>query len=318
MVSCSACGTANPDGSIFCGLCGARLSQAEKTAAAPRLRAMGVGDILDETIRLYRQNFRTFVGISAVLQIPLVVLQLMQSGIVGPTGTGLLTAAGDLQVGAFMFYVLSTFAMMFVSIFVSVMMQGALAGAISQGFLGRAISVRQAYRAALPCFWRLLRALLLIGLAIFLLCITIIGIPVAIFVGIRWALTVPPIVLENKRARAGLARSWELVQGHWWRVCGILSIATIGTYLVSVIPGFILGGALGAVLAVGGPNPTLVYVFSLAVGALFGILAAPIMPTISVLLYYDLRIRKEGFDMQILAASQTPPEPVIAPATYTA
>lgn len=103
---------------------------------------MGVGDILDETIRLYRQNFRTFVGIAAVLQIPLVILQLGQSAIIGPTGASLLTPGGDVQIGAFIFYLFSSFAMIFIGVFVSVMMQGALAGAISQRYLGRAATGR--------------------------------------------------------------------------------------------------------------------------------------------------------------------------------
>jgi hypothetical protein len=35
------------------------------------------------------------------------------------------------------------------------------------------------------------------------------------------------------------------------------------------------------------------------------ILAIPISTAASILLYYDLRIRKEGFDLQMLAQSMT-------------
>ncbi len=306
MVKCANCGAENPEGRWACVSCGVSLPRQATSAGIPRLRAMSVGDILDETVRLYRQNFRPFIAIAAILQIPLVILQLVQGTIVGPTGASLLTSDGNLQAGATIFYFLSTLVMGFVGLFVAILMQGAFASAISQRYLGQEISVRSAYDAALPCFWRLLRAMLLVTLALTLLIITIIGIPVAIYFGIRWSLSTAAIVLEGKGARAGISRSTELVKGRWWRVLGVFALAAIGAYLLALIPSALFGGVLGVVLVVGGPNPTLTYMVSLLIGTFFGVLAAPIIPIISILLYYDLRIRKEGFDMQMLAASQAP------------
>lgn len=308
MVKCANCGAENPDGRWTCVSCGVNLPRQATIAGVPRLRAMSVGDILDETVRLYRQNFRPFIAIAAILQIPLVILQLAQGAIVGPTGASLLSPAGDLQAGALIFYGLSTLLMAFVGLFVAILMQGAFASAISQRYLGQEISVRSAYEAALPFFWRLLQAMFLVTFALTLLIITIIGIPVAIYFGVRWSLSTAAIVLEGKGARAGISRSTELVKGVWWRVLGIFALAGIGEYLIALIPSALLGGVLGVILVVGGPNPTLTYMVSLVIGTFFGVLAAPIIPIVSILLYYDLRIRKEGFDMQMLAASQAPAE----------
>jgi hypothetical protein len=307
MVKCESCGAENPDGRWVCVSCGATLPQATTVRATPRLRMMSVGDIFDETVKLYRGNCRTFIGIAAVLQIPLVILQLVQGAIVGPTGANLLNRDGDIQTGAMLFYMLSSLALAFVGVFVAVMMQGAFASAISRRYMGQDISVRSAYNAALPHWWRLLRAMLLIGLAIFLMVITIIGIPVAIFFGIRWSLSTAAIVLEGKGARAGISRSTELVKGSGGRVFGTFLLAGIAEYLLALIPSALIGAVLGVILVIGGPNATLTYIISLLIGSFFGVLAAPIIPIVSILLYYDLRVRKEGFDMQMLAESQSPP-----------
>lgn len=308
MVKCENCGAENPDGRWMCVSCGVSLPRQAASAVVPRLRAMSVGDILDETVRLYRQNFRTFIAIVAILQLPLVILQLAQSTIVGPAGVGFLTAEGDLQMGALIFYFLSSLVMVFVGLFVTILMQGAFAGAISKRYMGQEIAVRSAYEAALPFFWRLLRAMLLVSIVLGLISLTIIGIPVAIFLGIRWSLSTAAIVLEGTGARAGISRSTELVKGSGWRVLGVFILAGIGEYLIALIPSALIGGVLGVIMVVGGPNASLMYMVSLVIGTFFGVLAAPILPIVSILLYYDLRIRKEGFDMQMLAASQAPAE----------
>ena len=41
----------------------------------PRLRPMSISDMLDAAFRLYRQHFLTFIGIVALLQVPMAILQ---------------------------------------------------------------------------------------------------------------------------------------------------------------------------------------------------------------------------------------------------
>ena len=65
----------------------------------------------------------------------------------------------------------------------------------------------------------------------------------------------------------------------------------------------IAGGLVGRILFAG--NPALrVFTVQLA-SALGQILVTPIGAGAAILLYYDLRIRKEGFDLQMLAQSMT-------------
>jgi len=110
-------------------------------------------------------------------------------------------------------------------------------------------------------------------------------------------LAVPAIVLEGVSGLRGLARSWQLVRGAYWRTLGLvilldLIVGVLQLVLTTVLslPGSALSG--DARLAVDQA--------ALAVGLVF---ATPIALITFALLYYDRRIRREAFDIEMLAAS---------------
>lgn len=304
---CPTCGAQNPDAARFCGTCGSQIGasagapQERAPGATRNVRAMSVGDILDETVRIYRQNFRTFIAIVAVLQIPVIALGLAQNAFV-LGGTSVDLFSDDLRSGVFLLWFAWSLLTLAFSLAAATLQQASLAAAISQRYLGRPISVSGAYRVARSSFWRVLGFTFLASLIVGLLFITIIGAPVAIFIAVRLALSVQAIVLEGVGVGEGMSRSSRLVQGSWWRVAGVLLLGMIGQYLLALIPAAVLGGALGAgaLLLSDDSGFMLFTIISSVIGGVFGILAAPLLPTITTLLYYDQRIRKEGFDMQLL------------------
>lgn len=262
---------------------------------------MGVGDILDEMIRLFRQNFLTFIGIAAVLQVPLGILQSLQFAILGPAlyDFPYLATFDEIDWGPFVLWSLSSLVLGLFSLFAYVVIDAALTGAISQRYLDRQISVGGSYHLALSSFWRVLGASILVSIVVGVLLITIIGIPVAVFLAVRWALCVQAIVIGGQGF--GLSRSSGLVKGTWWRVFGILIVAMIIQYLVYILPSALVGAIVGLVGSIVAPGSFLVTnMVSSVIGMILGIVAAPIIPIISTLLYYDLRIRKEGFDLEML------------------
>ena len=126
-----------------------------------------------------------------------------------------------------------------------------------------------------------------------------------------------PALLEGCAARAALKRSSALVKGTWWRVFGI----TLALLLLWVMLSFILKSTVGFVLILTGvtesvnlqemlrrmvipPSPAEVGVLSYAIAAftdsVAAILTLPILNIGSMLLYFDLRIRKEGFDIEMM------------------
>jgi hypothetical protein len=111
------------------------------------------------------------------------------------------------------------------------------------------------------------------------LSITIIGIPAAIYFAVTWTFIWQAALIDGSGPRAALARSSALVRQNWWRVLGIMLVVGI------------IAGAISAVL---GTIPV--------VGSTIGsILSTPIAVTGATLLYYDLRVRKEGYTLEALA-----------------
>ena len=126
-------------------------------------------------------------------------------------------------------------------------------------------------------------------------------IPAAVFAVIvfytRWLFAAPIVILERLGPVAALRRSWRLVRGSTGRVFGI-------TVLVGLITG-ILSTAVSALLSVATQfgDDTLRLILNQLTTLLADVVILPISLIVIVLLYYDLRIRREAFDIEMLAAN---------------
>jgi hypothetical protein len=197
---------------------------------------------------------------------------------------------------------------------------GALYQASVEAANGRPITVTSVLSATLERYFPLY-GLILLGVAIalvwtiaFFIGLVLIVLPglavmcVGVWLIVRWAVTVPAMIAENIGPIKGLRRSWGLVSGMWWRTFGILLLAGIAYYLITVallalftvIAAFIPGLAddVRSGLATAGTDLT-------------SALIAPVFPILLTLLYFDLRVRKEGLDLDQLAR-QTAPGPTPA------
>lgn len=322
-----------------------------------QLRPMTAGDILDRAIRIYRRNFVPLVTIVAIVTLPFALVQVFAALISYPLNPSQFDAGvfepGRLLLGQGLQY-LAAFAAAIAAIF----QNAALAAFVSEKFLGRGISVRQAYRHALHRWLSLLIAIFLIGMVnvivfgvlfgVFLVpligiaslgsgadsgasavfgimslafcCLLAPALVVAIFLNTRWAFFIQAIVLENFNSTGSMGRSWKLVKGSFWRVLFMLFVIALIINLFSVGP-ILLVTAAATLLA----SPVLIALASAVSGALVSLLFAPLQFAALTVLYYDLRIRKEGFDlelqMQDLSGAAPPalpltsaPQPPSAPA----
>jgi hypothetical protein len=135
-----------------------------------------------------------------------------------------------------------------------------------------------------------------------------------IWIIVRLIAAVPVVVLEGARPIEALRRSWLLVQGNWWRVFGINLLTALVIFLVAaliqvpftLVSGIIAGhGTLFSLASTAAPTlPALI------IGAIGSIIATtctrPVSAGVSVLIYADLRMRKEGLDLVLQQAGQTP------------
>ena len=120
-------------------------------------------------------------------------------------------------------------------------------------------------------------------------------VPVAIFAGL--AVSTPALVLERLEATQALRRSWALTRGSRLRVIGVLFV----TALLISIPFVGVMGVAGAFSA--GRTETTVSLLMLSLSYVVSLVVTPLFYCVLTLLYYDLRVRKEAFDLEVLAAA---------------
>ena len=110
------------------------------------------------------------------------------------------------------------------------------------------------------------------------------------WVGAMFFSTIPIIMIEKKGPFAAMGRSAGLSKGNKWHILGTMGLA-MGIYIVLSI-----GLTLGAT-AIGGQ------MLQIIVSSLYAIVVGPALTLAQMVLYYDTRIRNEGFDVEHLAAS---------------
>jgi hypothetical protein len=261
-----------------------------------RLRPLSAGDIVDEAIGLYRRNFRLFLSIGAVVLVPAGVIQLILALLAGEATMSIFT------ISSLLWWVLSVV----VSVLSYIAVISAMAVAASDRWLDRPMSVGEAYRRVADRIGPLVGLVLLYGLVVIGLSMTVIGIPFAIYLFVAWLLSIQILLVEGTGIQTALSRSRELVSCHWWRVIGIVILLAIIQAIISAffsLPATIFG--FGSVFTDPGSTDVSPLVIVLdAVGSTAGqIVVGPIAYCAYILLYYDLRVRKEGLDIELAARS---------------
>ena len=145
---------------------------------------------------------------------------------------------------------------------------------------GEASGLRHSYRAMFARLWRVVAGQLLAVALVYLMIVTVIGIPFAIYFYVAWQLIQQVILFEDRSIRDAFRRSHELVRGHWWltvRVVGLL-------WLIGVVTGPILGFFL-----------IFLNLSPITVNAIGSLVFALLIPYVAVgrtLLYLDLTSRE--------------------------
>lgn len=291
------------------------------------LRPLRLVELLDAAFRIYRRNFLTFVGIMAIMQIPLSLLTL-GSSLVSFRGLDSLSGAGmpDLQ------YFLGTGGTILVGILSFFMVRGfataALTRTIAASSLGGRLGVIESYRkigssAGNLLLSLLLSVLILIGMLIWLLipCIGwFSGLGMTYYFSfVVIQLLVPVIVLEKRGPMDALRRAWELARRRFWWLLGLAAVlyllnlvllgpAALVNYLIAFIfqrsvtssMDFMTTGSISAI-----SNALMTMLVTL--------IYYPLQLSVIVLAYFDLRVRNEGFDLSMQSINSAEyPDPVDA------
>ena len=264
----------------------------------PELRPMGIGDILDVTFRLYRRKFLTFLLIALVVYIPYALLMSVPSLVHFTALTPEANIAGQSAVHFNpLIFTVSMIGIILFAILVIPLCTAALVKNISATYLGEDLSAGKSYSRAAPRLLSLVWAQIVAGIVIAIGYVLLI-VPGVIF-ALWFLLLAPVVVLEGIGGGSALGRSRELMRGNIGK--GFLLMLIVG--ILSWVFGAITGVLVGFIPLEYLPLRTFIQ-------GLIPALWLPIQTAPYILLYYDLRIRKEAFDLQRLAESMGQPEAI--------
>jgi hypothetical protein len=268
-------------------------------SSSPRFEPMTTGALLDRAFRLYTGNFSLMLGIAAAAYVPFYLIMLVIESSIGGN-----LPYRDVGISTLLFQIV--FLVLWASIAFPIA-SGATTYAISERYIGNDVTIGEALRRGLSHFWPLSIAQVTATIRV------LFGFMLLIITGILWMLSysliVPVITIEGQRALPSLRRSHELIKNYRGKAFCILLVVNLLQLVLAGGVGLITGLLFGSDSGSG-------EVLSSAFNNLLSIFLAPLGIVAAILLYYDMRIRKEGFDLEMLSRALTSePEPMMAAST---
>ncbi|GAA2214332.1 hypothetical protein GCM10009850_097970 [Nonomuraea monospora] len=307
------------------------------------LRPLGLGDILDGTIKLIRSNPKAVLGLSAVAallaSVPVAIgqaflLDAMPSPLDDPASFA--TAESELTtVSGVLGQYAGTLISSAISFVVVTVLTGVLTRILGRAVFGGNISAGEAWqlvKGRVPALFGvvgMMAAIMIVPLIVFVLLLVAIAMNASdssalgwiagltilfliayvayyLFFRTRFAFASSAVVLEGRGPVDAMRRSWHLVTGDFWRVFGILLLTSILVGLVAsllTMP-FTLGGTLFGMFGASSAATTIVTAVLIAIGGTLGAMFTyPFEAGVAGLLYADRRMRSEAFDLVLQTAA---------------
>jgi hypothetical protein len=272
------------DATASCGAVVGHAGGHQERVVIQALRPLTIGELLDRTFTLYRSHFLMFVGIAALSNLAVLAVELLMIATSWTDATLLELLASCLTV--------------VVALVATMMMQGATMIAVSRLQLGEEPSATDAFDQIRERLGELvilaLNLSIRIGLGLLLLVVP------GVILALRYALAMPVAVLENKGIGESIERSRDLTRGSLRRIFVIYFLLVVLMVIVSAI-------ARVALLALGVGSAAVALPFwaqamNLSASYVVNVLTAPVFTISIALVYYDQRVRKEGFDLEHMLA----------------
>ena len=252
----------------------------------------GVADILGEAFRLYRANARPLLLTCALLFVPAAIINSMaRAAILGPTlaiassSDPAAALAGSLSV--YMLGLLGTLVTAFFLYGIIVpLTNGALTIAAADRILGGRAEWREVWMLLFRRLGKLLSAVIPAAIVVTLGCLFFVipGLVLALF----FAFVSPVVLIEGLGGRAALERSTALVRSDWLRVALVLMSFAVVRFVAQLVANIFVA-------------PTAIFVGSL-LSDLFTMVMLPIPVLGTVLLYFDVRRKRDNFTNDNLRA----------------
>jgi uncharacterized membrane protein len=243
--------------------------------ATYQLRPMSVGEILDGALVLLRRHFAVLLSIAIICE-----------GI--PTALGMYVEfAGGMQANLGLWAVAQL-----LSLVGYLLVTGATVRVVSEAYLGRATRVGEALQFAVGKTGGILVSGIAVSIIAFLAFLLLIVPGIIVLCG--YSVVVQAVVLEDLPSPIdALSRSWALTKGHKGKAFVLWFVLFVLLMVLLVAFGIVVG--LAAAMA------PILMVPAVAGLSLVWLLVYPLTSCVFTLLYYDLRVRKEAFDLELLS-----------------
>lgn len=244
--------------------------------ATLELRPLKTGEILDGAITLLRRHFGVLFGIAVV-------------GLGAPAALDVyieVTGGNDAHLGLALLGRL-------LNLFGTLLVTGATVSAVSEAYLGRTPQLGDSLRYGLSKINLIFSASIASGILALLATIALVIPGIIVLCG--YSVIAQVAALEPlKRGTDALPRSWTLTKGFKLKAFGLWFVALALIVALALAAGLVAGVAAAA-------NPAFEPVSTVLLELLL-LLYYPLLTCVFTLFYYDLRVRKEGFDVEMLAA----------------
>jgi len=270
------------------------------------IRPLSFGELLDRTFTYYRKHLWTFAGIMAIPQLVGFLQATLTAFLVLPLRTSTVAKPNP---GAFKDLSSSltfiSIAAMFVPLYLILgsLAYGAVTSEVSEIQLGRSLTIRECYRQPLK---RTGSLVVLTVLFLLLLLVGAITIILPILMCLWYAFAVPVLVEEKASPRKALKRSRQLSKGNRGNIFAIAVLMGLIAWIAGTVAGvpfiIVMGTLAMKKLAI----PIWLQIVTALFQRMAGALTTSLAPIGLALLYYDVRVKKEGYDLQVMMENLGP------------
>jgi hypothetical protein len=246
-------------------------------------RPRSSSEILDASFEIYRRHFAVFIAISVFAAIPSAIASYIAEPVMSlPRANGFYTSSMVALTG----------------LFIAPFTEGSMASAASAAYLGRPVDFEQSLRAAFSHPGRLFVAmvtkwiLLALGLVLF--------IAPGLLIFKRYFALPMTVLFENNTVGDAVSRSRDLSNGNGKRIFSLNG----GVLLFSMLVMLMLGQTISS-LSHG--------VVAAVARLILNMTVSPFGTIVATLLYYDIRIRREGYDIELMTQALDAASPMLNP-----
>lgn len=258
-----------------------------------KLRPLSLGEILDAAIKVYRGNALLLMKLALPVLIPAGIIEFVIATSALPDNAEMVDGSIMVPRGEEVTYSVGLLIGTVLTMVATMVATGALYRAVAQTYVGATVNWKESLIFGAKRFHRLMW-LTLVYLVIIALGFVALVVP-GIWMTAAFSCAIPVLMAEGIGGWKALKRSAALVKGRWWVVFGVVFLSYL---LAGIVSGAIVAVVIGFADSM---SPVGYTALNTGLNTLATALTTPFTVAASTVMYFDLRVRKEGFDLELLA-----------------